>query len=282
MSEYDPVKVEIYLDDQPEPIGVYRPPASFELDTTKLPDGPHRVLIKATDRSGVEGRREVRFTVRNGPGIAVVGLSDGDVVEGKIPVLVNAYAGTFEEQWEPRRAETPAPIPTWSWVLFLLVVAWAMFYWAVSWTPAEPYATSPTFSPPETISAAALGGKESSGTTRGVAGFDWAELGAAVYQQRCETCHTASGEGVPTFVPSLRASTIVLDDDPTEHIRRVLFGSSGIERPTPGKWNAWMPPFGQELTDEEVAAVVNHERTSWGNNGSVIQPEQVRTVRQKE
>ena len=31
-----------------------------------------------------------------------------------------------------------------------------------------------------------------------------------------------------------------------------------------------MPPFGQALSDDEVAAVVTYIRTSWGNRGSAV------------
>jgi len=279
MSEQDTVRVEIYLDDSAEPIGSYRPPASFELDTKLLPDGPHRLLIKATDSAGVEGVREVRFIVRNGPGIAVVGLTNGDIVEGRIPILVNAYAGTSEEQWEPRRAETPAPIPTWSWVLFLLVVAWAMFYWFATWTPPPQYANSPTFSPAAEVAAAAVETGKPRGPASGAGEFVWAELGARVYEQRCQICHTANGEGIPNFVPTLRGSRIVTADDPAEQLRRVLLGSSGVAPAAGRRWQAWMPGFAEVLSDEEVAAVTNHERTSWGNSARTVRPEQARTVR---
>ncbi len=139
--ERDPNKIEVYLDDDAEPVGVYRPPATFELDTTKLPDGPHRLRFRAYDRTGVVGVREITFIVRNGPGIAVVGVTNGDIVEGRIPVLVNAYAGTHDERWEPTRAETPAPVPTWAWILFLLISVWAGYYWFdTGFFPPEEYA----------------------------------------------------------------------------------------------------------------------------------------------
>lgn len=281
MAEHDPVKMEIYLDDFREPLGVYRPPATIELDTTKMTDGPHKLLIRAFDQVGVMGIREVRFIVRNGPGIAVVGLKHDDIVEGKIPVLLNAYAGTHDENWEPTRAETPAPIPTWSWVLFLGVVAWAMYYWAVAWAPAPQYANSPTFSPPGVIASAAGGGAPGLAVA-GAEGAAWTELGARVYEQRCQICHTASGEGIPEFVPSLRGSGIVLANDPGEHLQRILFGSSGVEPPRAGRrWRAWMPAFGELLSDQELAAVANHERTSWGNSARTLRPEQVRTAREE-
>ena len=36
-----------------------------------------------------------------------------------------------------------------------------------------------------------------------------------------------------------------------------------------------MPAFGPQLSDEDVAAVINHERSSWGNHAPVVKPEDV-------
>ncbi|MDA8242023.1 MAG: hypothetical protein M0Z67_16860 [Nitrospiraceae bacterium] len=121
-------RIDVYLDDNAEPVASYSPPGSFELDTTTLDDGPHRLRIVALDRYAHRGVREIPFEVRNGPGIAVDGLHEGDIVEGKIGILINAYGGAYEEKWEPTRAETPKPVPTWAWVAFIVVVAWAMYY----------------------------------------------------------------------------------------------------------------------------------------------------------
>jgi cytochrome c oxidase cbb3-type subunit 2 len=40
-----------------------------------------------------------------------------------------------------------------------------------------------------------------------------------------------------------------------------------------------MPPFGPQLNDAEVAAVVNHERSSWGNGAPLVRAEDVAAVR---
>ena len=127
-------RVEVFLDGTTEPFAVHRPPARFALDTSQLEDGPHSLRVVAHDGSGRRGVRIVHFTVRNGPGIAVDGLRDGDVVEGQLSLLVNAYGAGYEEYWEPSRAETPAPVPTWTWVLVLTLVAWAMFYTVRYWS----------------------------------------------------------------------------------------------------------------------------------------------------
>src|SRR3989475_11021823 len=122
------MRIEIFLDDESVPRQTLRPPATLELDTEGLTDGPHRLRVHAIGDSGTVGVEEIPFTVRNGPGIAVVGLSDGDTVRGRVPLLVNAFASRPGEAFEPERAETPAPIPTWAWVLFLIVVACGLWY----------------------------------------------------------------------------------------------------------------------------------------------------------
>src|SRR4029450_5873403 len=113
---------------EPAPRQTLVPPATLELDTEGLADGPHRLRVHAIEDSGTVGVEVIPFTVRNGPGIAVVGLSDGDTVRGRIPLLVNAFASRPGDTFEPERAETAAPIPTWAWVLFLVGVAWGMWY----------------------------------------------------------------------------------------------------------------------------------------------------------
>lgn len=145
-QQHDDNRIEVFLDDDPKPIVTHRPPARFQLDTTNLADGPHTLHIKAYDSSGQHGLRHIPFTVRNGPGIAVNGLSENDILEGSIPILVNAYGGRGEAYWEPSRAETPAPIPTWVWVLFIVIVAFSAFYGVSHWTPPADMADSPTYS----------------------------------------------------------------------------------------------------------------------------------------
>jgi len=255
--------IEVYLDDKPEPHVTFAPPDRFELDATLLDDGPHVLRIVATDPAGHRGVREIPFEVRNGPGIAVDGLREHDVVEGKINVLINAYGGAYEEKWEPARAETPAPIPTWTWVIFIIVVAWAMYYGIQQWNPTAQFANTPTYG---RIAAT------SQGKPAGAA------IGAELYRTSCASCHQSNGQGVVNVFPPMAGDPVVIAPDPTTHIRIVLFGAKatvikGV------KYQAQMPAWADQLSNEEAAAVINHERTSWGNNAPLVTPEEVASIR---
>ncbi len=147
MTQKEANRIEIYLDGAQNPLATYRPPALFQLDTRELEDGPHTLRIEAWDRTGRRGVRQTSFSVRNGPAITVEGLREGDVVDGALTMLVHAYGGASEENWEPYQAETPAPIPTWAWVLVIIVTAWALFYVIANLFPSAQFLNTPTYSP---------------------------------------------------------------------------------------------------------------------------------------
>ncbi len=261
MSENE-TRIEVYLDDGAEPYATLRPPERFELDATRLEDGQHLLRIVAIDSSGHRGVRTVPFEVRNGPGIAVDGLRDHDVVEGKINVLVNAYGGAYEEKWEPARAETPTPVPTWAWVVFIVVVAWALYYGIDLWRPPPEFADTPTYGSRVVPPAAAKP----------------TPLGAELYRTSCASCHQANGQGVPRVFPPLAGDPVVTARDPAEHIRIVLFGMKGS--PIGGvSYAAQMPAWADQLSDGEAAAVINHERSSWGNSAPPVTAADVARVR---
>lgn len=104
--------------------------------------------------------------------------------------------------------------------------------------------------------------------------------GEAVYRQICASCHQAAGQGIPGVYPPLAGSQL-LQGDPTVPIRIVLHGFQGrIERQ--GKvYNGVMTPWGNVLSDDDVAAVLTYIRSAWGNSAPPITADQVQEVRQK-
>ncbi len=139
-------RVVAYLDDSESPLFTEQAPVGLNLDTRQLTDGEHVLRLEAWDQQGNKGVHRIPFTVRNGPDISVQGLSAGDVVGGQIAVVVHAFGGGREQNWEPSQAETPAPVPTWAWVILISIIAWAMYYAIAFWRPGKDVADSPTYS----------------------------------------------------------------------------------------------------------------------------------------
>jgi mono/diheme cytochrome c family protein len=95
------------------------------------------------------------------------------------------------------------------------------------------------------------------------------KLGAKVYADNCESCHQKDGQGVVKVYPPLVASQTTRSRSPINAIRIVLNG--GFPPSTEGNPRPYgMPPFYQELSDEQIAAVVTYIRGSWFNRASPV------------
>lgn len=98
--------------------------------------------------------------------------------------------------------------------------------------------------------------------------------GAALYKQTCAACHQDNGKGIAGAFPPLSGSPVVNSQDSELLIRIVLQGYNA--RPDYGV----MPPFGDQLNDAEIAAILTHERSSWGNNAGEVKEEDVKKIRE--
>lgn len=98
--------------------------------------------------------------------------------------------------------------------------------------------------------------------------------GKAIYATSCQSCHQANGEGLPGAFPPLKGSPVVSGDNLEMYVDIIMHGYDA--RPEFGA----MPAIGtnMEFTEHEVAALINYERTSWGNNGKPVTPEEVKKV----
>jgi cytochrome c oxidase cbb3-type subunit II len=112
------------------------------------------------------------------------------------------------------------------------------------------------------------------------AGSTEASNGAGLYTANCSACHQATGEGLPGAFPALEGNDVVNDDDPTTHIQAVLHGVHDT-RVGGVIYSSAMPPFAATLGDSEIAAIINYERSSWGNHGKPVIATQVATERTK-
>lgn len=104
--------------------------------------------------------------------------------------------------------------------------------------------------------------------------------GAKLYENQCASCHQVSGKGAASIYPALAGNHAVTAPIATNVIRMVLHG--GYAPSTEGNPRPYgMPPYGQSMTDEEVATVITYIRNSWGNESSAISPLEVNQYRSR-
>ncbi|UXH79951.1 c-type cytochrome [Roseateles amylovorans] len=102
--------------------------------------------------------------------------------------------------------------------------------------------------------------------------------GAAVFASRCAACHQAQGQGLPGVFPPLAGSEWVKGKDSTT-AAIVLHGVTGPLSVMGQTYNGAMPAFGELLSDAEIAAVLTHVRTHWGNQAAAVTAETVALAR---
>lgn len=118
----------VFIDDAVKPVASFTSPVNFELDTRKLVDGKHTLRIVSKDPTGKEGIRLIPFEVKNGPAIDVEGIKENAVVDGVLPIMINAYGKGDQKRFLIEGSETPKSIPSWVWILIIGFTGWAMYY----------------------------------------------------------------------------------------------------------------------------------------------------------
>jgi mono/diheme cytochrome c family protein len=99
-----------------------------------------------------------------------------------------------------------------------------------------------------------------------------------IYANHCATCHGENGEGKPGRYPSLAGNPAVVLAQPDNLIQMALYGGYGPSthaRPRP----YGMPPYLFTLNNQQIADVLNHIRSQWGNQAPAVSPLQVDRVR---
>lgn len=92
------------------------------------------------------------------------------------------------------------------------------------------------------------------------------ESGRELFLSNCAECHQRDGQGLNNVYPALAGSETVRGSG--ADVALVLMIGRGE-----------MPSFKDALSSQEMAAIINYVRNSWGNSGSLISPEQVEALR---
>jgi mono/diheme cytochrome c family protein len=104
-------------------------------------------------------------------------------------------------------------------------------------------------------------------TTAPAGDFQWQALGARTYDTYCSGCHQRSGRGIAGGFPPLagHAPQLLAQKGSAYMARLVLFGLSGAIEVEGTQYNGVMPAW-SSLRDDEIAAVIDHVLTTWGND----------------
>jgi mono/diheme cytochrome c family protein len=99
---------------------------------------------------------------------------------------------------------------------------------------------------------------------------DQLKAGEAIYRDRCEKCHLASGRGGLFNGPRLAGSAVVQAADPASLVNVILYGAHGPS--VLGAFGGWetMNAYGNILSDQQIAALCNYVRNTWGNRGNAV------------
>lgn len=98
--------------------------------------------------------------------------------------------------------------------------------------------------------------------------------GGALYTANCQSCHQPNGEGLPGAFPPLKGSSIVNGDNLEMYVGIIMNGYDARAE------YGVMPPVGTNanLSAAEIAAIMNHERSTWGNNAKKVTEEEIKKI----
>ena len=96
------------------------------------------------------------------------------------------------------------------------------------------------------------------------------DAGREIYRNVCQACHQPDGRGQDRLAPTLIDSALALaaPDIPTRILLNGKEGAVGL-----------MPPIGSTLSDDQIASVLTYVRREWGQAGTAVDPETIRSVR---
>jgi mono/diheme cytochrome c family protein len=105
--------------------------------------------------------------------------------------------------------------------------------------------------------------------------------GREIFQKICAACHQRDGEGKDGVAPPLVGSEWVLAPGGGRLVRIVLNGVKGPLQVRGRDWNLVMPPWRENLDDDQVAVVLTYVRSQLGtNHAAAVTPGFVAGARQ--
>lgn len=168
-----------------------------------------------------------------------------------------------QQREQPDPHEGNHPIPKVLIALVTLAFGWAIYYIASS-----NLSNGPELGDRRTLADLAPPAGAKSGVVDG----------AQIFAAQCVACHQASGAGLPGVFPPLAGSEWVTGKEAVL-TQILLHGISGSLTVKGATYKGEMPSFQDKLNDAEIAAVLTHVRSNFGNAAGKVDAALVKTER---
>jgi cytochrome c oxidase cbb3-type subunit 2 len=111
-------------------------------------------------------------------------------------------------------------------------------------------------------------------TTATVTGNKTALNGQALYTANCQSCHQENGEGLKGAFPPLKGSPVVNGDNLELYVDIIMNGYDARQE------YGVMAGVGTNMNFDEhqVAAIINYERSNWGNDAKKVTAEEIKKI----
>lgn len=98
--------------------------------------------------------------------------------------------------------------------------------------------------------------------------------GKLLYAANCQSCHQANGEGLKGAFPPLKGSAVVKGENLEKYVDIIMNGYDASEE------YGVMPAVGTNMKfgEKEITALINYERSSWGNTGKKVTNEEIKKI----
>ena len=102
--------------------------------------------------------------------------------------------------------------------------------------------------------------------------------GRAIFATKCAACHRADGTGGGPY-PPLAANGDIGAADTANLILTVLNGRSGPIQVNGKTYSGTMPAWKDQLSNDDIAAVLTYIRSAWSNHGAAVSAAQIAAAR---
>lgn len=102
--------------------------------------------------------------------------------------------------------------------------------------------------------------------------------GRSHYLALCAGCHAANGQGKPNVTVALAGNSTVRNANAHNLIQVMLSGIEAKQFPN-NQARQTMPGFAADLNNQQLAALANYLRASWGGQKPDVQPENIQSLR---